>query len=134
MLAKICSFSNFGSLSPNLTWVFTYGNSIANFRVARYRKTGSPEIGNTVVDNTVTNAMPDLDSATKNYYINYFKSLILEIYSSANCRNSAFLTFLVFKIWQPGKNFGCYVKTDFIFEFCIKTGQESIFSEIFRCF
>ena len=48
MLAKICSFSNFGSLNPNLTWVFTYGNSIANFRAARYRKIGNPEIGNTV--------------------------------------------------------------------------------------
>ena len=34
MLAKIRTYSNFGSLNPNLTWVFTYNNSTANFRVA----------------------------------------------------------------------------------------------------
>ena len=43
MLAKVDSFSNFGSLNPNLTWVFTYGNSVANFRAARYRKIRNTE-------------------------------------------------------------------------------------------
>ena len=48
MLAKICSYSNFGSLNPNLKWVFTYDSSIANFRVANFSVSGNPEIGNTV--------------------------------------------------------------------------------------
>ena len=48
MLVKICSYSNFGSLNPNLKWVFAYDSSIGNFRVANFPVSGNPEIGNTV--------------------------------------------------------------------------------------
>ena len=70
MLAKICSYSNFGSLNPNLKWVFTYGNSIADFRAARYRKNGNHEVGNTVFIGW--KLISDSDSETQNYYINKF--------------------------------------------------------------
>ena len=39
ILAKIRSYSNFCSLNLNLTLVITYSNTIANFMVAKYRKT-----------------------------------------------------------------------------------------------
>ena len=48
MLAKIQTYSNFGSLNPNLTRVFSYDNSMANFRVANFSVSSNPEIGNTV--------------------------------------------------------------------------------------
>ena len=48
MLSKLRPSSNFGSLNPNLKWVFTYDSSIANFRVANFSVSGNPEIGNTV--------------------------------------------------------------------------------------
>ena len=94
MLAKICSYSNFGPLSPNLTWVFTYGNSIANFRVARYRKIGNPEIGNTAVvgENPfqIRIQWPKITIWTNFRQHNYPISLICKIYRSANYRISAF--------------------------------------------
>ena len=67
MLAKIYSYSNFGSLNPNLTLVFTYDNSIANFSIANFSVSGNPEIGNTVAVGETNVAMLDSDSATQNY-------------------------------------------------------------------
>ena len=93
-VAKICSLSNFGSLNPNLTRVFTLDNSIADFRVARYRKIGNPEIGNTVVlgENPcqILIQRPKITIRTNFRQHNYLISLIFEIYRSANYRISAF--------------------------------------------
>ena len=81
MLAKIRTYSNFGSLNPNLTWGFTYDNSIANFRVANFSISGNPEIGNTVAvgENRcqIRIQQPPM-------------SLIFEFYRSANYRVLAF--------------------------------------------
>ena len=40
-IAKISLYSNFGLLNLNILLVFAYVDSVANFRVARYRKLGS---------------------------------------------------------------------------------------------
>ena len=73
------------------TWqlVFPYSNSIANFRVARYRK-----IGNIVVlgENhcNIRIQRPKITIWTNFSQYNYPISLIFEIYRSANYRISAF--------------------------------------------
>ena len=94
MLAKIQTYSNFGSLNPNLTWVFTYDNSIANFRVANFSISGNPEIGNTVAvgENRcqIRIQQPKITLCSNFRQHNYPISLIFEIYRSANYRISAF--------------------------------------------
>ena len=94
MLAKICSYSNFGSLNPNLKWVFTYDSSIANFRVANFSVSGNPEIGNTVAvgENPcqIRTQRPKITKWTNFRQHNYPISHIFKIYRSANYRISAF--------------------------------------------
>ena len=94
MLEKICSYTNFGSLNPNLTLVFTYGSSIANFSIANFSVSGSPEIDNTVGvgENQCHNRIqrPNINIWTNFRQHNYPISLICEIYRSANYRILAF--------------------------------------------
>ena len=90
MLAKICSYSNFGPLSPNLTWVFTYGNRIANFRVVRYRK-----IGRFLVFDTHHHQISFFSEFGPQYYFviiiiigsgEYLKMKCFPIHSDSECR------------------------------------------------
>ena len=90
MLAKIQTYSNFVSLNPNLTWVFTYDNSIVNFRAANFSISGNLEIGNTVVVDEnrcqIRIQQPKITLCSNFRQHKYPLSLIFEINRSSNYR------------------------------------------------
>ena len=115
---------NLRSLNPNLTWVFTYDNSISNFRVANFSVSGNPEIGNTVVlgENPcpIRTRRPKLLFEKNFANITIQQVLFLKFTEVPNTEFQLLSTNLELQIWQPCKNHGCHVKTDFIFGFYIK--------------